>query len=630
MQFHLEADTVEGRVRYKQTPSSFIDDYISLQVFQEENGVSLAIKALQNLDNPVVFISIPFLFKKQCRIGTNGYQTWTFSTERKSRTQQKGLARWTKPLRNKYNLEQYGDYHFRSYHTQAGQFRSYHFLGIVQDDQTHYWQGLDEDDGFIYFETRPQQKEIRAYKDLAKKWPKGRKINLHVRWADHFVTHQVSSAALVKPGRKAAGWTSWYKHYTDINESIILENAHHFEKLQLPIDYFQIDDGWQKYVGEWTPNASFPNGMKAVATSIKELGFKPGLWLAPFIAEDACALPAHWFGKDADGRKIKAGFSPDWSGPFYALDISQEDVQHFVASQLEKAIDTWGFRMLKLDFLYALGLAVPQNRSRADCLSVGMNIIEQFAHKADILACGVPLKSAAGKVQYCRVSADIALQWEDRLLADIIRYEERVSTYAALKTSIFRSKLDGHWFANDPDVAILREGTKLSWAQKKCLFLVNQLFGSLQFVSDDPANYDEKSLRLYQSQFPLLDISMDELYQDGDYYTAICTAMDRSYRVKINLGKTPIHDIPAYSCVITSITNTAKIQIIDADDHILPGVSIDYTDTAEQIQLYQRFKTGVSPTYVIIRASSEIDINRISLTAEPLDKEQGIYRLNWE
>ena len=47
---------------------------------------------------------------------------------------------------------------------------------------------------------------------------------------------------------------------------------------------FQIDDGWEKSVGEWEVNPRrFPNGLAPLSAKIEAAGYVPGLWLAPFL-----------------------------------------------------------------------------------------------------------------------------------------------------------------------------------------------------------------------------------------------------------------------------------------------------------------------------------------------------------
>ena len=72
---------------------------------------------------------------------------------------------------------------------------------------------------------------------------------------------------------------SWYYYYTSISEKIILDNLREIKNKSLPIEFFQIDDGYQKEIGEWlVPNSKFPAGMQFLADEIKKVGLKPDSW----------------------------------------------------------------------------------------------------------------------------------------------------------------------------------------------------------------------------------------------------------------------------------------------------------------------------------------------------------------
>ena len=64
--------------------------------------------------------------------------------------------------------------------------------------------------------------------------------------------------------------------------------------------------------------------------------------------------------------------------------------------------------------------------------------------------------------------------------------------------TIFRRQLDGRAFLNDPDVFILRDKhVSLTKEEKEKLAIINGLFGSVLFTSDDVGKYDEYKLSLY-------------------------------------------------------------------------------------------------------------------------------------
>ena len=67
-------------------------------------------------------------------------------------------------------------------------------------------------------------------------------------------------------------WCSWYSLYTGITEARLHEVLD--DVSGMPFDVFQIDDGWQRGIGDWHANDDFASGMAALATRIREAGFE--------------------------------------------------------------------------------------------------------------------------------------------------------------------------------------------------------------------------------------------------------------------------------------------------------------------------------------------------------------------
>jgi hypothetical protein len=64
------------------------------------------------------------------------------------------------------------------------------------------------------------------------------------------------------------GWCSWYHFYQGISQVVIEENLEKIIEFkdQLPFNLVQIDDGFQKQVGDWLEfNDRFPNGVSPLA-----------------------------------------------------------------------------------------------------------------------------------------------------------------------------------------------------------------------------------------------------------------------------------------------------------------------------------------------------------------------------
>src|SRR6185437_11250250 len=74
-----------------------------------------------------------------------------------------------------------------------------------------------------------------------------------------------------------AGWCSWYYYFTNVAQRDMLENLGNLQRVRdtLPLDVVQIDDGYQAAVGDWLEvNERFPDGMAALATRIRDAGFR--------------------------------------------------------------------------------------------------------------------------------------------------------------------------------------------------------------------------------------------------------------------------------------------------------------------------------------------------------------------
>ncbi|MBI2331015.1 MAG: alpha-galactosidase, partial [Chloroflexi bacterium] len=167
-------------------------------------------------------------------------------------------------------------------------------------------------------------------------------------------------------------WCSWYSLYTAIDEKILNES---FDLLgDLPFEVLQVDDGWQKDIGDWEANKKFPSGMQALAEKIKSTGRHAGLWLAPLIvARSSRMYREHkdWLLRDEKGRLVSAGFN--WGQPLYALDTTHPDAILWLVA-LMKLVRRWGFDYFKLDFLYAGALKgkryndMPREAAYRECL----------------------------------------------------------------------------------------------------------------------------------------------------------------------------------------------------------------------------------------------------------------------
>ncbi len=527
------------------------------------------------------------------RVFVNGYQCWTNSQEFEKDAKFKDLS-WIAKGFGKH----YGDYLFKGHKPAKGTQHgwTYAYTRLPNGD-IHLYASLDESAGYTQWRFDSKARKLIMVKQLGGKMLEQNQnhelvtalelIGSDGQVFDRYAAQQQEmTAALLKnqmdyshqsTATAQTGWTSWYHYYTKISEDIILENLRAFSSRRIPIGMFQIDDGYQKAVGDWKEtNAKFPHGMKHIADSIHHAGYKAGLWLAPFICEknsDLFRLHPDWLLKDEKGKPVVTGINPLWSGKYYALDIYRPEVRHYLQGVFDTVLNVWGYDMVKLDFLFAAAIHPPKGKSRGEVMTDAMLLLRGWVGDKWILGCGVPLGPSMNLVDYCRVSSDVHMKWEQHLLK-AMHARERLSTWNTMTTNIGRWQLGGRFFYSDPDVYVLREEkNKLKPAQKHTMFFVNNLFGQLVFTSDNINNYDAETMDIYRSGFPLLPKQQMQVEKRGDSYQVAFAIGKRRYLAYINLsGKSTKYALPK-----GQYFDPATAQILSGTEvTVMPYTSVCY------------------------------------------------------
>ena len=321
---------------------------------------------------------------------------------------------------------------------------------------------------------------------------------------------------------KCAGWESWYNHYSNITEELILADLDTIDKTEnlIKLEYidkklpavFQIDDGWEKALGQWQADTQkFPSGMQDLARKIEEKGFVPGLWIAPFIIDYRCDFAQQhkdWILKDERRKPVPAGFNPNWGArwgkyqpskahSFFCLDLSRDDVLEYLDKLMEIIIEEWGFRYLKLDFMYAgmlngkfsEGGAAYQWYDRA-IKKITRRWVNSQGQSVAYLGCGIPFEPSFTTLPLSRIGPDTKPDWDDRFL-EKLHYPARPGARPNLLSTLGHAFWDQSIFINDPDVVFLRTtNISLSDGEKELIALVNKLFASQIMHSDDPVEFN--------------------------------------------------------------------------------------------------------------------------------------------
>lgn len=274
---------------------------------------------------------------------------------------------------------------------------------------------------------------------------------------------------VVLPSHRTVGWCSWYEYFTRIDERIVRANLDAAVALRpgLDLGLFEVDDGWQAAIGDWTDtNAGFPHGIVGLGAGIAARGFAPGIWLAPFLARpESQVATAHpgWFVRDGAGRPRRGVFNPAWGLLRSAgvLDVTHPAVADHLARTCELLVGEAGFRFLKLDFLFAAALPGRRHDPRltgAEVLRRGLDVIRRaVGEEVHLLGCGCPLGPAVGLVDSMRIGADVAPFWRDALSRGPGRDREFPSTRNAIRNAIARSFLHMRLWRNDPDCLLVRD-----------------------------------------------------------------------------------------------------------------------------------------------------------------------------
>ncbi len=556
---YLKGEKVHTLSSTNQNHTENEDLSLSIGTVKQDGGQQLVAAITPYFNLIVLDVSITFDWQPDSveRVMVNGYQCWTNTQEFEKDAKLKSLS-WL----GRGFAQYYGDYNFIDYKPKKGIQHGWTYAYTrLPNGQMHLYASLDESEGFTQWRFDSNLGQLTMTKQLDGKlllqnqnyeyinvlemegednavFDEYAKQQLEVTntTMQRLINRTMSSTATAQ-----TGWTSWYNYYTKIDEGIILENLKAFSSRSIPIGMFQIDDGYQKSVGDWTTtNAKFPNGMKHIADSIHAAGYKAGIWLAPFICEknsDIYRNHPDWLVKDDKGKPIAAGVNPGWSGKYYALDIYSPDVQHYLRGVFDTVLNVWGYDMVKLDFLFAASMVPQYRKSRGEMMTYGMMLLRSWVGPKWILGCGVPLGPSMNVVDYCRVSSDVYMKWEMKLLK-AMHARERLSTWNTMTTNIARRHLGGRFLYNDPDVYVLREeNNKLKPEQKHTMFFVNNLFGQLVFTSDNINNYSAETMGLYLSGFPLLPKREMAVTKRGDAYEATFAIGKRHYLAYINLSK---------------------------------------------------------------------------------------------
>ncbi|MHB8894515.1 MAG: alpha-galactosidase [Candidatus Geothermincolia bacterium] len=311
--------------------------------------------------------------------------------------------------------------------------------------------------------------------------------------------------------RTPAGWCSWYQYFTGIDQGEVRANLDMLSERygDLGVELVQIDDGYSPAVGDWLEvNDRFGDGMASLAQEIASKGMVPGIWVAPFTVTRKSRVfkdKKDWVQRTVKGRLVLGGFSPDWGGRYYGLDVTHPEVLEWLREVFE-TLSGYGYGFFKLDFM-GCGLLEGKRHdpslTRAQAARRALEVIREAVGKeAYIMAAGGPVLLGTGILDAQRVSGDVAPFWR-ATHQTLLRDRATPGVRNSLMNTMTRSFMSGRLFDGDPDCLMTRvANTKLTGPERRTLASAIAVFGGSIMISDNLAGWGDAEVALAAASLP--------------------------------------------------------------------------------------------------------------------------------
>ena len=312
-----------------------------------------------------------------------------------------------------------------------------------------------------------------------------------------------------------SGWCSWYYYYQEINETDLEHDAawvaDHLR--DFGARYIQIDDGWQGTGHgsgdnrDWmTIDKRFPGGMSKLASDIRKLGMKPGIWLAPHGQSNPAVVKSNpgVFLLKPDGSSA----SETWEGK-YLVDPSTSTAGKYL-KDLFTTITSWGYEYCKIDGQpivideYRKKISLMKNpQADADALYRGTldSIRSAIGPDTYLLGCwGIPL-DGIGIMNGSRTGDDVLLGWDGFKTA-----VDATMQYYYLHNIA--------WYC-DPDIMLVR--SPLTIDQARAWATLQGLTGQALMTSDRLSDLSEERMAIVKKVYPPVDIRPLDLFPSRQF-----------------------------------------------------------------------------------------------------------------
>ena len=325
----------------------------------------------------------------------------------------------------------------------------------------------------------------------------------------------ISAFMKARPPRPASyHWCSWYYLYQNLDMKILREYLDGFARLAMdrPLDYFQIDAGYAPSCGDWLlPSTRFPDTLKPAFEMIRKAGYRPAVWIGPFMVGNRSQLfkeHPDWILRDRQGREISYwrhyGEQRVWGyrdEETYILDTSHPEAFAYLR-QVFRSLRQWGAEMFKTDFM-SWGLHDSTQVRRYTPGKTGVEyfrdvlqmIREEIGQETFWLGCIAPYMPFVGYADAMRIGGDVGASWQGGF-----------GPQNMLQETVGSQHFNNVFWQNDPDVILLRNfHIDLNEDEIVSLALWQALMGGVVATSDPLHEISDSRRALWQFIQPSRD-----------------------------------------------------------------------------------------------------------------------------
>lgn len=362
---------------------------------------------------------------------------------------------------------------------------------------------------------------------------------------------RISAVHSVQGIEYLAGWCSWQSYGPAVTREILFENLQAIRGRIPALEYLQIDDGYEKHMGDWLEFAPHfgERGIFDILDKVRAFGLKPAIWVAPFIAEQSSRLFSEhpeFFKTDEEGKPLLSSrdtFGGWQNGPWYCLDSTHPGALAYLKNVFSTMRREWGIRYFKLDAnvwgAFPFGKYHEKNVTRVEAYRRGMQAIREGAGEdAFLLACNAPMWPSIGTVNASRVTCDVFREWAI--------FKQVAREYC------FRIWQNGKLWALDPDAVLLQnrkatvtgmDGRIVETSADSCTdeeysFVRAFIFAACGMIlsGDVVAALSDKNLNILKKLLP--PAFGKTVFENMDFEVGICRRKDREYLILLNWDDT--------------------------------------------------------------------------------------------